>query len=416
MATRLYGLLWRWHFLAGVVVFPLLFVISVTGSLYAFQPELERWLHADLLVVEPVAGAQRRGLDELAAAAARACKPTALYVRPERDRSMLATCEEDGREAYFDPYSAALIGERQVKSTLFGVVFALHWELMLGDPGRLAIEWATSWAVLLMASGVALWWPRGKRRGGGVWYPRRELKARQWLRDLHAVGGAYALPVLFLISATGLLWTIHAGDQRWHPLTEDELHDAWDHPAKSKVVAEQPRIGFDAALVRAGIALASEHRTLYTTLPDKPDDAYVFYLYDQTYESPSDQLSVWVDAYSGEVLRTADWGDRNWAGKFDSSKYAIHVGALLGLPGRIAACLAGLVLAALCVTGPWMWWKRRARGELGVPPRTRRAPWPLLAVLAAVGWLLPLVGWTLIAILVVELLRVGAAAIARRRA
>lgn len=404
MTTRLYGLLWRWHSLAGAAAFPVLFIVAVTGAVYAFQPEIDRWASAELVTVaEPEPPDRRRPLDELIEVAARACKPSGIYVPGARDRSITVSCEGGGRrEVFVDPYRGTLLGERDAASTFFGIVFSLHWELLLGDPGRLAIEWATSWAILLMASGAALWWPRGRRRRGGVWWPRRELAGRQRLRDLHAVLGAYALPVLLAMAATGLGWTLRAGEARWHPLTEDTYHDAWDHPPKSTVLPGRPRIGFEAAAAAAGIDLATEHRTVWTAPPARPDDPYSFYLYDDTYTTPSAEASVWVDAYSGERLLAMGWDDRSIAGKLDSAKYSVHVGALLGWPGRILACAAALVLAALCALGPWMWWKRRPRGGLGVPPRARRVPWPLLALLAGVGWLMPMVGWTLIAIAAIE--------------
>jgi uncharacterized iron-regulated membrane protein len=414
VTTRFYGLLWRWHFLAGAAAFPILFVVAVTGALYAFQPELDRWASSELWTARPPdPEARRRPLDELVHVAARACKPASIYVPRARDRAVTASCEGGGRrEVFIDPYRAELLGERDAAATFFGVVFSLHWELLLGEPGRLAIEWATSWAILLMAFGAALWWPRGKRRGGGVWWPRRGLAARQRLRDIHAVLGAYALPVLFAIAATGLMWTLRAGGERWHPLTEDAFHDAWDRPPRSTVIVGRPRIGLSAAAAAAGIAPDRERRAIYTTPPARPDDPYVFYLYDDTHATPSAEHTVWIDAYSGARLLALGWPDRSAAGKLDSAKYAIHVGALLGWPGRLLACAAALVLAALCATGPWMWWKRRPRGELGVPPRTRRAPWPLLAVLAGVGWLLPMIGWTLIALVAIEL---GARLVRRRR-
>jgi uncharacterized iron-regulated membrane protein len=96
-------------------------------------------------------------------------------------------------------------------------------------------------------------------------------------------------------------------------------------------------------------------------------------------------------------------------------RYAIHVGAILGLPGRILACLASVMLAALCITGPWMWWKRRPNGKLGIPPRAERFSWPLLVGFAGLGWLLPAVGYTLLAIVAFELGRAGVTAMITRR-
>ena len=39
--------------------------------------------------------------------------------------------------------------------------------------------------------------------------------------------------------------------------------------------------------------------------------------------------------------------------------YDIHTGAIIGLPGKILAFCAGLVVASLPVTGFTIWWGRR---------------------------------------------------------
>lgn len=41
--TSLYRTLWRWHFYAGLMVMPLILILSVTGALYLFKPQVERW-------------------------------------------------------------------------------------------------------------------------------------------------------------------------------------------------------------------------------------------------------------------------------------------------------------------------------------------------------------------------------------
>jgi uncharacterized iron-regulated membrane protein len=402
-ASRLYGVLWRWHFLAGLAACPILFVVALTGALYAFQPELDPLVDPELLVVEPAP--TRVPVDELWASAARrpGCAPASFILPAHDGRPATVRCAGDARrEILLDPYRGHVLGERGETSSLFGVIFQLHWDLLLGDPGRIAVEWASSWALLLMFSGAMLWWPRGQRRGGGVWWPRRNLSGRQRLRDLHAVIGAYLLPVLLAITATGLLWTLLAGQKRWHPLTEDRVHEAWDHRPTSTPIPNARPIGFDAALASARIDPASEPLAIYGEPPSTPSSSYTFLLYDETAEAPWRAWSIWVDAYSGKELVRLGWDHRSVSGKLDSALYSIHVGALLGLPGRILACLAALILAGLCVTGPLMWWKRRPRGRLGAPPRADRTPWALLGGLVALGWLLPTVGLTLLAIVVVE--------------
>jgi len=44
----LYRAVWRWHFCAGLLALPFLLLLSITGGLYLFKPEIEsRKLSAD---------------------------------------------------------------------------------------------------------------------------------------------------------------------------------------------------------------------------------------------------------------------------------------------------------------------------------------------------------------------------------
>ena len=399
MAPRLYGLFWRWHFAIGLIACPLVAVVALTGALYTFEPELDRWADADVRMVEP--GGQPRPLDELAAAAATRCQVGGAELPGRPDVSYLFHCRDE-RPVHVDPYRGAVLGEpSSITQEVMEVAFALHWELMLGERGRVLIEWATSWTLVLLASGAILWWPRGKRRTGGVLWPRTRLRGRLWLRDLHAVSGAYALPVVLALAATGLMWTLHAGDGRWNKIAGEAAHE---HP-RSRVVPGAPRIGLDAAF--AGAKLALDDRGIYIGIPggdDPADRPYEIYLNHNAHEAPSKIERILVDAYSGQELHREGWKDRSALGKVDAARYSIHVGAILGLPGRIAACLASLILAGLCITGPWMWWKRRAPGGLAAPPASP-VPWWIYLLVAALGWILPTVGLTLLFVAAIEIVR-----------
>ncbi len=49
-----YRAVWRWHFYAGLVCIPFLIVLSITGAIYLFRPQVEAWIDRpyDSLVVE----------------------------------------------------------------------------------------------------------------------------------------------------------------------------------------------------------------------------------------------------------------------------------------------------------------------------------------------------------------------------
>lgn len=406
MASRLYGIVWRWHFLVGIVAIPIVVVIALSGALYAFEPELGPLI--DERIALPHTASPAKPLDDLLdLAEGPACTPTGMYVASKPDRVWFVYCAEgEENNLLVDPYRGEIVAQNG-GHTWMDIVFHIHWELMLGDKGRLVIEWGTSCTVVLLLTGVYLWWPRGKRRGGGVWWPRRELKARQWLRDLHAVIGAYLLPIMFIVAATGLMWTIHAGGDRWDKIARDAVLDVAMTPPKSKP-SDKPRLTVSQALAATGFDRATDGRAIYFSLPGKDKDAaYNFYIYDDTNVTPWVTQSFYVDAYSGEILRVLAFEDRGMLGKVDTLRYSLHIGSILSLPGRIAVFTATLALVAMCITGPWMWWKRRAKGSLGMPPRAKRLSWPLWVGLAALGFVMPMFGYTLGLIVIVEGIRYG---------
>lgn len=394
MATRLYGIVWRWHFLAGLVAAPLLLIVAVTGVLYAFAPEISLALDREVRTVAAATGPRRLDASVGAARAlAPPCEPTGITVHADRDRTAEVECE-DGRMAYVDPYRAVVKGTRTEGNWFLDAVFALHTSLMLEEPGELAIEWAASIAVWLLLTGAYLWWPRG--RGGGRFWPRAGASRRIWLRDLHAVFGLYAGPVLLALAATGLMMTQLAGGERW-----DRLVEARPPAPKSAVRDGAERLSLDAVMAAANAV--DSRWDVRIPLPQKPDASYAVRFGAGDSGTPSAVRRVYVDAYSGRRLGEIGWEQRSVFSKIDASTYAIHVGVILGWPGRIAVTLAALILALLCVTGPWMWWRRRPAGKLGIPPRAQRFHWPLVAAAVALGWLLPMLGWTIVAIAGLEL-------------
>lgn len=404
MASRTYGIVWRWHFLAGLIACPIVAVLAITGALYVFQPELEQAAYAELREVEP--RGVRKPVDELIASAPEACRRGSIEVPIEPDLAMRVWCPGDGKQsAFIDPYTGVLLGHETWDHTIFGFILKIHWELLLGETGRLVVEWATSWTVVLLITGALLWWP--VRRGGGKWWPRRGVAPRQRLRDLHSVFGAYMMPALLIVAATGLFWTRLAGEDRWGKVSTDPADDVWSKPPTSQAAAGRPRIGYDRALALAGIDTEREWRGVSIWIGEAPTEAYTIYASSRHHDAPWATTITFVDAYTGARLRTVGWSERSLLNQISNAGYSIHVGSILALPGRILALIATLVLAGLCVTGPWMWWKRRPRGKLGVPPRADRFSWPLLATLAALGWLMPTVGYSLLAFGACELAVAG---------
>jgi uncharacterized iron-regulated membrane protein len=307
------------------------------------------------------------------------------------------------------------------------------------------IEAAAGWAVVMAATGLVLWWPRGRR--GGVVSVRGAPRQRVFWRDLHAVTGAFSAAVILFLAITGMPWSMFWGDhvQRWatqanlsEPAAPAKVVPAWMlamdmPPAKTTPAARagepQPDrpwalekapmpvstpmsmpmpgvsapsgLSVDAATTR--FAQAGLPAPFSVTLPQGPQGAYVG---DYRPDRVEDSRTIYLDQYSGRVL--GDVGFRQWGPAARAIEWgiAVHQGQEYGPANRylmLAGCVAIVLLAVSAVI---MWWKRRPQGRLGLPPAPadHRVAGGVLAVVAVVGVIFPLVGATLIAALAVDTL------------
>ncbi|HEY1013423.1 MAG TPA: PepSY domain-containing protein, partial [Herpetosiphonaceae bacterium] len=83
---------------------------------------------------------------------------------------------------------------------------------------------------------------------------------------------------------------------------------------------------------------------------------------------------------------------------------ALHEGRMFGWANQLLALFAALAVLLLSVSGAVMWWRRRPAGRLGVPqmPASTRAWRGALAIVALMGLMFPLVGVSLVAVLLLD--------------
>ena len=99
-------------------------------------------------------------------------------------------------------------------------------ELLAGNVGSILVELAACWAIVLLVSGIYLWWPRSAAGAAGVLYPRlrqgRQVFWRYfyWLRGYPGrwFGAAYSKKsgsgIQHRYSRIGPL-VLHGSGQKW---------------------------------------------------------------------------------------------------------------------------------------------------------------------------------------------------------
>ncbi|HEX2143131.1 MAG TPA: Dyp-type peroxidase [Glycomyces sp.] len=437
ISAALRQLLLRLHFYAGILIAPFLLVSAVTGLAYALSYPVEDALYSDLKTVE--VGEEPLSLAAQVNAVTEAHPDWAVQaVRPaaEADAST-AVLVDDGvvresgatRQVFVDPYTGELLGE----STTYGSsqagpvrewISTLHRSLHLGDPGRLYSELAASWLWVVVLGGLILWLTK-RRRNGGLLRPKPRGSGRARTLAWHAPVGLWLAAVLLFLSVTGLTWSRLAGAHI------DELRAALDWTTPALTVSTDEHAAHDhAEHDHSGAAGSSAFAvtlldSVYDTAVDAdmngplqitlPTGAGTEYLVAETRRSlPLEQDQVIVDTADGapvvsEELRLADWP---FMAQVTNVVIAAHMGLLFGLANQVLLAATMLALICVIVWGYRMWWQRRPKDKpVGRPyPRgsLRRLPWPLIALIAAVaagvGWCFPLLGISLAAFVVVDVI------------
>ncbi len=389
---NLYPLLWRWHFVIGLLCAPLLLVLSITGALYAFQPQLEPLLERDWQVIPPCADCRTHPVSaQLALVQQQFPDAEFEHYGRYRDQQRSAVAyiknpdESEDRIVWLNPYTLEILGSRLESDGFFPTVFELHTTLLSGEIGRWLIELVASWVFVTLILGILLWWPRRTKKKGG-WQPRLASQGRRFWRDLHAVGGLYLLPTALIVVYTGLLFSPVAGKALMAEMAAaGQIPDAFLNPPK--VTPSDSAIAIDPLV--ADFLADAPVADWFINFPHHDDAPLVINIREAL---PWNTRMVYYNPYTEQRLANLVWEEFKIGAKALLLFFPLHTGLLLAWPGQILAMLTALGLAAMTGSGVWMWYLRRKPGSLSMP-RLRQSPQlgaRFYAVAILLGLLMPL--------------------------
>ncbi|WP_397450124.1 PepSY-associated TM helix domain-containing protein [Pseudomonas sp. NA-150] len=434
-----YNLAWRWHFYAGLFVAPFMILLSLTGMVYLFKPQLDNLMYSDLLYVTPSQQLLSADAQQQRVQAAFPQASISKYLPPvSAEGSAEFVVLQDGRElnVFVDPYRGNILGTQDGKNNLQALARSLHGKLLLGKVGDRIIELAAGWAIVLVISGLYLWWPLGKSTAGVLW-PRLSSRGRVLWRDLHAVTGFWGSLLLLMMLLSGMTWTGIWGKQfadvwntfpaaMWNDVPKsDKQAGELNSPTRQTVpwAAENtpmPMSGDHAEHMKHGDAvsapaapslslqqvvnIATEQRVYpgYSiTAPTTADGVFTVAVFA---DDPRNDATLHIDQYSGKVLANLGWKDYSTVSRATELGVMLHEGKFFGGLNQLLILLVCLMVLLSSVSGLVIWWKRRPQGGLGVPPLRHDLPrWKTgVVIIIGLGVAFPLVGLSLLLVWAVD--------------
>jgi uncharacterized iron-regulated membrane protein len=429
--SPLYRAVWRWHFYAGLLVIPFMILLAITGGIYLFKDELNSVIYGRYLHVEPQDGATLSPDDITARALFVLPGTVTSYLSPDAvDASAVVTIKGavGKQRVYVNPHSGEVLGVLEdggaARSPIMQLIRKIHSLDYFGWVANRVIELVAGWAIVLVASGIYLWWPRGK--DVGQFKIRSGAKKRPFWRDLHAVTGIYTGFFIVFLALTGLPWSGFWGDKvntyvnkmgigyptgYWEsvpvstvPMKEAMTQVNWtleNAPMPESTPAGGPAFSLSQAVStfdHLGIV-----KGYAVDLPQDPEGVYTASVYP---DSIADERIIHLDQYSGKVLFDAGFRDLGVGGKAIEWGVSVHMGQEFGLVNQLVMLGACIAIVLMSVSGIVMWWQRRPKGTLGAPryPGDYRVARGAIAILAVLGLVFPLVGLSIILAFAIDFL------------
>jgi uncharacterized iron-regulated membrane protein len=415
-----YRAVWRWHFYAGLFVAPVLLILSITGAMYLFDWEVDGLMHHQALQVEPRGAMQNLATQE---AAVRAAYPgsqitsMSLPRAPDMASRWIVTVPDGRRELFVDPYTARVQAEKNPDLYVMNIARKLHGTLLSGDAGSYVVEMTACWTLVMLATGLYLWWPKSWRVS--AFKPRAGATGRAFWRDWHAIPAMFNAALVLLLVLTGLPWSVFWGVQfaklgEQLPLIAPSpnftagppagitglpwslQHHATPEGTHVMVAGIAP---VEAAL--SGIDVAGHGPGVKVNYPARAGDVFIASYVPAKAEH---QRTLYVDAGDGRVLGSIGWNDYSPAAKAIEWGVMTHMGRQYGLANQLAGLAVCLVLVGTTVAGLILWWKRRPRGALAAPERKAgdRLPRSVFVTLVLLGVLFPLLGASLLLVALID--------------
>jgi uncharacterized iron-regulated membrane protein len=383
--------LWlRLHRYLGLTAAAFLLLAGLTGSIIAFQQELDAGLNPGLFQ-SPARGAVlstadllerlQRDLPQYRIVSLplmrEAGTAVRITVRPSDEKQ-----GTDADELFVDPVDGKLLGSRIwgaccfERQHLIPFIYVLHYSLQL--PGNYGLFLMGSVAVIWLLEsviGIYLTLPKSHRGALPVTHGERRQELKTWIQrwamawrikpqssrlrfnfDLHRAGGLWLLPLMTVMAVSAVSLTLR--DAVFEPvvaLFSEFTPSPFDaREQRSEQAPVEARVNFTEILQMA--AAEAERRGWR-----KP--AYsVFYnanyaIYGVGYGG-SEGLGPWYLYFDGETgAYLGDYlpGSGTAADIFEAWQLPLHSGQIIGFPGRIVISLTGLTLVVLIVAGVQIW-------------------------------------------------------------
>jgi len=370
------------HLWLGLSVGIIIFILSLTGTLYVFKDEIQNSIRKEAMYLQksvttpiPISVLKEKVSLELN----EKYPINTVEISLDPNKSYRFSYYEKNKKGwnyfeevkinkliYVDQYTGKILAVYNDKYNFFNIIKSIHWSLLLNsDWGKYVVGIPTVLFIFMLITGIVLWWPKNKKaRKVRFWFSWENVKT--WKRknyDLHNILGFYASFFALLISVTGIYFAYPYVKNVFNVTLSGSLELPKEKEMKSpdSLMAKNTSV-YDLT--------AQETRKLYPSsssfrIPlngknkkgkELKNIPVTIYGAEGRF---SERNTLVFDKYSGKLLVDKPHQKLSNAEKYANANYDIHTGSYFGLFGKILWFITGLICTSLPVTGFLVWWGKQ---------------------------------------------------------
>jgi uncharacterized iron-regulated membrane protein len=354
------------HLWLGMASGIIIVFLGITGCILSFQREIETL--QTFRYVEP---------QEQSFLSPSVLKETATRLLPGKTlHSVLYGSKKEAAQMIFyhdldyyytifmNPYTGKVLKVKNMDKDFFRIIVMGHYYLWLPpNIGQPIVTWATFIFLILLITGVVLWWPRNKAATKQRFKIRWNVRWRRRNYDLHNVLGFYITWVAIILALSAMImgfqwfaksvyWVSSGGKTLpayYEPVSKTVASNKSAISAEDKVYEIMKAHYINAETIEVHYAANDSSAIAAGANPD----ASTYWKTDYRYFDQNSLEEIPVTSLYGRYKNTSV------ADKLARMNYDIHVGAVLGLTGKILAFFASLITASLPITGFYIWWGKK---------------------------------------------------------
>ena len=359
----MYKNIWfKLHLILGLSAGFILLIVGFTGSMLSFEKEILSAINQDTykVTVFDQAKLSAKELLEKFQEQKPQAKINGITISSFEDDSVSINVAGEGQNArkgvtyYVNPYTAEILPELKGVS-FFKSVENIHRRLLLDDFGKQVVALCVVSLLVLIFSGIYIYFPRLKKSFLQSLKLNFQSKGRFFLANLHSAIGMWVIPFYLVFCLTGLYWSYDFVSNGLHTITGVEK------PKKPQMQGSQgEKISFDDISLAVDTfknLVENKYSSATLRFPQKGSVYSFDYLaVDVPHERAKNKIEF--DIKTNQVSKHEKYEDKTLTQKLMGSILPLHTGEYFGVLGQTLMFLASLMMPLFAITGLMLYVKR----------------------------------------------------------